>query len=62
MNKEERDRIEGNLDPNRGFIMPADMTDNMRNEAYIEYCNLSKKGYMAWDDICKIFVAAFKVK
>lgn len=60
MSKEERDRIEEALDPNRRFKMPPEMTDEMRHDAYRSYCNsLSKKGYVAWDDICECFCAAF---
>ena len=60
MSKDERDRIEATLDPDRRFKMPPEMTDEMRSAAYQAYCERSaEKGYMAWEDICACFCAAF---
>ena len=60
MSKEDRDHIEGTMDPNRRFKMPPEMTDAMRNAAYQTYCKrYSEKRYIAWEDVCACFVSAF---
>lgn len=60
MDKAERDKIEATLPPSRRFKMPPEMTDEMRRAAYGAYCDrLNEKGYIAWEDVCACFIAAF---
>lgn len=42
--------------------MPPEMTDAMRRAAYEVYCaRVGNQGYMAWEDVCACFVAAFAI-
>jgi hypothetical protein len=45
------------------FRMPEGVTDEMRNAAYRCYVDRQgQKGYLAFEDICAIFRAAFKAR
>lgn len=60
MDKKRRDEIEASLPQDRRFVMPPEMTDEARNAAYRKYCERQvQKGYVAWEDVCACFVAAF---
>ncbi len=45
--------------PRPEFEMPREISKEMANAAYRVYCEESKKGYIAWADICACFRAAF---
>lgn len=61
MDKARRDEIEARLPPDREFRMPASMTNAMRGAAWDAFCVAynANRGKIEWNDICRIFVAAF---
>lgn len=62
MDKVERDRIEARLPPDRKFKMPPQMTNAMRGAANDSFCKsyIANNGKIDWEDVCRIFCAAFE--
>jgi hypothetical protein len=44
------------------FKMPPEITDEMKTAAYRCYVERAKKGYIAFEDICACFTAAFEAR